>query len=158
MAIIDVETLMRKFGDTSPLVNGKSEVLNIIQSSDFYDFFDRKFSKFGERVVNHSIGYMFKVADEKGLTHDIFKVITADETKQRMLRDTLLRSFTFDTMANNGRSVRYFKENILQVCDICGLDVIVDDSVLDSLAKDIADTSTAFSAKLIMSEIGGVAR
>ena len=158
MAIIDVETLMRKFGDTSPLVNGKSEVLNIIQSSDFYDFFDRKFRKFGERVVNHSIGYMFKVADEKGLTHDIFKVITADETKQRMLRDTLLRSFTFDTMANNGRSVRYFKENILQVCDICGLDVIVDDSILDSLAKDIADTSTAFSAKLIMSEIGGVAR
>lgn len=150
--------MIKELGDASILVNSESEVLNVIQSVDFYDFFDRKFSELGERVVNHSIGYMFKVADEKGLTHDIFKVITDDETKQKMLRDALLRSFTFDTMANRGRSVRYFKENILQVCDICGLDVIVDDSVLDTLAKDIEDTSTAFSAKLIMSEIGGVSQ
>jgi len=48
MSIIDVETLMKKFGDASHLVNGETEVLNIIQSVDFYDFFDRKFSKFGD--------------------------------------------------------------------------------------------------------------
>nr|DAU32815.1 MAG TPA: hypothetical protein [Bacteriophage sp.] len=158
MAIIDVETLMRKFGDTSPLVNGKSEVLNIIQSVDFYDFFDRKFSELGDRFVKDSIGCMFKAADEKGLMHDIFKVITDDETKQKMLRDTILRSFTFDTMANKGSNVHYFKEHILQVCDICGLDVVVDDSVLDALAYDIADTSTAYTASLLISERGRVAQ
>lgn len=158
MAIIDVETLMKKFGDASHLVNGESEVMNIIQSVDLYDFFDRKFSKFGEIDVEHYIGYMFKVADEKGLAHDIFKVITADETKQKMLRDTLLRSFTFGIMANNGRSISDFKGHILHVLDICGLDGVEDESVLDALAKDIEDTSAAFSAKLIMSERGGVPR
>ena len=101
MAIIGVDSLIKELGDTSSLVNGESEVLNVIQSVDFYDFFDSKFSKFGEIDVEHYIGYMFKVADEKGLAHDIFKVITADETKQKMLRDTLLRSFAFDIMANN---------------------------------------------------------
>lgn len=152
MAIIDVETLMKKFGDASHLVNGESEVMNIIQSVDLYDFFDRKFSKFGEIDVEHYIGYMFKVADEKGLAHDIFKVITADETKQKMLRDTLLRSFTFGIMANNGRSVSDFKGHVLHVLDICGLDGVEDESILDALAKDIEYTSVAFSAKLIMSE------
>lgn len=150
--------MIKELGDTSSLVNGESEVLNVIQSVDFYDFFDRKFSKFGEIDVEHYIGYMFKVADEKGLTHDMFKVITADETKQKMLRDTLLRSFTFDIMANNGRSVSDFKGHILHVLDICGLDGVEDESVLDALAKDIEDTSAAFSAKLIMSERGGVPR
>lgn len=158
MAIIGIDALMNELGDTSYLVNGQSEVLNVIQSVDFYDFFDRKFSKFGEIDVEHYIGYMFKVADEKGLTHDIFKVITADETKQKMLRDTLLRSFTFDIMANNGRSVSDFKGHILHVLDICGLDGVEDESVLDVLAKDIEYTSVAFSAKLIMSERGGVPR
>ena len=158
MAIIGVDSLIKELGDASSMVNSESEVLNVIQSVDFYDFFDRKFSKFGEIDVEHYIGYMFKVADEKGLAHDIFKVITADETKQKMLRDTLLRSFTFDIMANNGRSVSDFKGHILHVLDICGLDGVEDESVLDALAKDIEDTSAAFSAKLIMSERGGVPR
>lgn len=150
--------MIKELGDTSSLVNGESEVLNVIQSVDFYDFFDRKFSKFGEIDVEHYIGYMFKVADEKGLAHDIFKVITADETKQKMLRDTLLRSFTFDIMANNGRSVSDFKGHILHVLDICGLDGVEDESILDALAKDIADTSTAYTASLLISERGRVAQ
>lgn len=158
MAIIGIDALVKELGDVSHLVNGQSEVLNVIQSVDFYDFFDRKFSKFGEIDVEHYIGYMFNVADEKGLTHDMFKVITADETKQKMLRDTLLRSFTFDIMANNGRSVSDFKGHILHVLDICGLDGVDDESVLDALAKDIEYTSTAYTAKLIMSERGGVPR
>ena len=137
MAIIGVDTLMRKFGNGNYLIDEKSDEISLIKYVGFDKFFEDKFNNLGSELIKDTIEYAFDIADENEFTPEKFKRISRGKIKQQKLRDTLVRSLAFESIAHGGRSYSDYYDHIWHICDMCGYPDFENNDVADSLYDEI---------------------
>ena len=86
-----------------------------------------------------TIEYAFDIADENEFTPDKFKGISRGKIKQQKLRDTLVRSLAFESIAHGGCSYSDYYDHIWHICDMCGYHDFENNDVADSLYDEIDD-------------------
>jgi hypothetical protein len=139
MAIIGVDTLMRKFGNGNYLIDEKSDEISLIKYVGFDKFFEDKFNNLGSELIKDTIVYAFEVADDNEFTPDKFKGISRGKVKQQKLRDTLVRSLAFESIVHGGRSYSDYYDHIWHICDMFGYHDFENNDVADSLYDEIED-------------------
>nr|DAX46042.1 MAG TPA: hypothetical protein [Caudoviricetes sp.] len=141
MAIIGVDALRRELGgvDDTYLISQKSDEVNLLPYVGFDKFFEEKFDNLGSELIKDTIEYAFDLADENEFTPDKFKGISRGKLKQQKLRNTLVRSLAFESIAHGGRSYSDYYDHIWNMCDMCGYPDFENNDVADSLYNEIDD-------------------
>ena len=139
MAIIGVDALMKELGgvDNTYLISRNSDEVNLLPYIGFDKFFEEKFNNIGSELIKDTIEYAFDIADENEFTPDKFKGISRGKIKQQKLRDTLVRSLAFESIAHGGRSYSDYYDHIWHICDMCGYHDFENNDVADSLYDEI---------------------
>lgn len=141
MAIIGVDSIMRELGgvDNTYLISRNSDEVNLLPYIGFDKFFEEKFNNIGSELIMDTIEYAFDIADENEFTPDKFKGISRGKIKQQKLRDTLVRSLAFESIAHGGCSYSDYYDHIWHICDMCGYHDFENNDVADSLYDEIDD-------------------
>ena len=141
MAIIGVDAMMKELGGINDtyLVSQNSDEVNLLPYVGFEKFFEEKFNNIGSELIKDTIEYAFDVADDNEFTPDKFKGISRGKIKQQKLRDTLVRSLAFESIAHGGRSYSDYYDHIWHICDMLGYTDFEDNDDVVSLYNEIDD-------------------
>lgn len=139
MSIIGIDALRRELGgvEDTCLISQNSDEVSVLTHVGFDKFFEDKFNNIGDELIKDTLEYAFDVADGNEFTPDKFKGISRGKIKQQKLRDTLVRSLAFESIAHGGRSYSDYYDHIWHMCDMCGYPDFENNDVADVLYDEI---------------------